>query len=96
MGSVIEYRCGQCQYTTGPLRVGWGKAGRGAFWGAVGFCPACKELISVDLSDPRVERRSDRRCSRCNGPVKVVEGTEMARCPQCGAPLKRAPQGTWD
>jgi hypothetical protein len=33
MGSIVEFNCQGCGFTTGDLRVGWGRAGRTRFWG---------------------------------------------------------------
>jgi hypothetical protein len=95
MGSLVEYRCATCNYATGKLTVGWGKAGRASYWGGLALCDSCKELRVVDLSDARADRR-DRRCAHCNGPLKMVEGiAERVACPQCSAPLTPMNLGSW-
>ena len=95
MGSLVEYRCATCNYSSGKLTVGWGKAGRASYWGGLALCDACKELRVVDLSDARAVRR-DRRCAHCNGPLKMVEGiAERVACPQCSAPLTPMNLGSW-
>ena len=95
MGSVVEYRCPVCAYNTGHLSVGWGKAGRASYWGGLALCEACKELMVVDLSDTRVDRR-DRRCAKCNGPLKLFDGiAERIRCPHCTNALRYANIGSW-
>ncbi|MFN8546016.1 MAG: hypothetical protein U0807_17685 [Candidatus Binatia bacterium] len=95
MGSLVEYRCTACDFTTGKLTLGWGKAGRGAFWGGLASCPACRDLGVVDLAQPRSERR-DRRCTQCNGPLTLLEGiAATVPCPRCGATLRHANLGSW-
>ncbi len=95
MGSLVEFRCPTCSYHTGKLQVGWGKAGRASYWGGMALCEACKDVVVVDLSDTRTDRR-DRRCGHCNGPLKLIEGiAERVACPQCGAALKQSNLGSW-
>jgi hypothetical protein len=95
MGSLVEYRCPTCTYSTGKLTVGWGKAGRASYWGGLALCEACKEVRVIDLSDARADRR-DRRCAQCNGPLKMIEGiAERVACPQCGGTLTAANLGSW-
>ena len=95
MGSLVEYRCPTCRYTSGTLQVGWGKAGRAKFWGGLALCTVCKVVVSVDLADTRVDRR-DRRCATCNGPIKLLEGlAERVACPHCGAWLVAENRGSW-
>lgn len=100
MGSVVRYRCSGCGFVSDALRVGWGHAGRAAYWGAVGICPACQDIGVVDLSERRVGKtgrvESERRCSRCEGPVTVAEGLSVAiRCPRCGQTLEQESLGLW-
>ena len=96
MGTVIEYRCPACSFSTGRLSVGWGKAGRASFWGGLALCDTCKELSVVDLADTRPDRR-DRRCTHCNGVLKLIEGiAERIKCPRCATPLHHARLGSWD
>lgn len=99
MGSTVRYHCTACGFTTSELRVGWGRAGRAAFWGAVGICPTCKDLTTIDLSaraPERGARSSDRRCAACEGVVTVAEGLAATiRCPHCGAPLAHTALGQW-
>ena len=95
MGSVVEYRCAACAFSTGRLSVGWGKAGRASFWGGLALCDACKKLTVIDLADTRTDRR-DRRCPDCNGVLKLFEGiAERIKCPQCGGALRYADLGSW-
>jgi hypothetical protein len=95
MGSIVEYRCGGCTFSTGRLSVGWGKAGRASFWGGLAVCEACKDLTVIDLADTRTERR-DRRCAQCNGPLKLFDGiVQRIGCPRCGVPLRCATLGSW-
>ena len=95
MGSIVSYRCGSCGFATEQLKVGWGKAGRGEYWGGLAVCPECKDLTAVNLAEPRGERR-DRRCARCNGPLRLLEGTaERIACPHCGQGLRSTMAGSW-
>jgi len=95
MGSVVSYRCPACSFATENLQVGWGKAGRAKFWGGLALCVACKELMIVNLAESRVERR-EQKCSRCNGPLKLLEGTaDTIACPRCGKSLRHTLVGSW-
>jgi DNA-directed RNA polymerase subunit RPC12/RpoP len=96
MGSVVAYRCAACGFATERLSVGWGKAGRARFWGGLALCTECKDLMVVNLAEPRAERR-DRRCARCNTALKLLEGTaDRIACPRCGQPLRHTILGSWD
>jgi DNA-directed RNA polymerase subunit RPC12/RpoP len=96
MGSVVVYRCVSCSFGTERLQVGWGKAGRARFWGGLAVCTECKDLLVVNLAEPRAERR-DRRCPRCNTALKLLEGTaDTIPCPACGKKLRHATVGSWD
>ena len=75
MGSIVAYKCTSCNYATEQLSVGWGKAGRAKFWGGLAVCAECKDLLVLDLAEQRADRR-DRRCAKCNGPVKLIEGND--------------------
>jgi predicted RNA-binding Zn-ribbon protein involved in translation (DUF1610 family) len=95
MGSIVAYKCPSCEFATEQLNVGWGKAGRAKFWGGLALCAECKDLTAIDLSESRTDRR-DRRCARCNGPLKLIEGTvDRIPCPRCGAGLRQANLGSW-
>lgn len=95
MGSVVEYRCPVCAFNTGRLSVGWGKAGRASYWGGLAVCDPCKDLTVIDLADTKADRR-DRRCAKCNGPLKLFEGmAERIRCPHCTNTLRYANLGSW-
>ena len=95
MGSVVEYRCAACAFTSGQLSVGWGKAGRQSFWGALARCNPCMTLGVVDLIE-RNSDRSERRCGNCNAPLTILEGLSIAvPCPRCNTPMHHAPLGTW-
>jgi phage FluMu protein Com len=95
MGSIVTYTCGACSFATEQLSVGWGKAGRAAYWGGLALCPECKDITALNLGESRADRR-DRRCSRCNAPLRLIEGTsERIPCPRCGQPLRQATLGTW-
>ena len=76
MGSIVAYKCPACNYATEQLSVGWGKAGRAKFWGGLAVCAECKDLLVLDLAEQRADRR-DRRCAKCNAPVKE-SGREIA------------------
>jgi predicted RNA-binding Zn-ribbon protein involved in translation (DUF1610 family) len=95
MGSVVEYRCPACAFSSGRLSLGWGKAGRTSYWGGLALCEACKTLSVVDLADTRSDRR-DRRCGQCQGLLKLLEGiAHTLGCPQCGKELAHAPLESW-
>jgi hypothetical protein len=95
MGSLVAYHCASCTFATDSLQVGWGKAGRAAFWGGLALCAACKEISVVNLSEGRGERR-DSKCQRCNGPLKMIEGTaDTIPCPGCGKPIRPDIVGKW-
>ena len=95
MGSVVEYRCAGCTFSTGHLSLGWGKAGRASFWGGLALCGTCKALRVVNLSDKRPDGR-DPRCPECQGMLKLFEGmVEQIRCPHCGAPMRHTTVGSW-
>jgi len=95
MGSVVEYRCPACTFSTGKLSLGWGKAGRARYWGGLALCEACKQLSVVDLADARLDQR-DRRCQHCRTPLKLLEGiAQQVACPQCGKALRYSTLGSW-
>ena len=95
MGSVVEYRCEACQFSSGRLSLGWGRAGRDQYWGALALCEHCKELSVIDLSKSRPERL-DVRCKQCRGLLKRLEGiAERLPCPQCGHVLPPSTLGSW-
>lgn len=95
MGSVVEYRCAGCHFSSGQLSVGWGNDGRRGFWGALARCKPCKRLGVVDLN-ARQSDRGGRRCADCNGLLVLFEGTFAdIQCPRCDATLKHAPLGSW-
>jgi predicted Zn finger-like uncharacterized protein len=95
MGSVVEYRCRSCAFSTGRLSLGWGKAGRARYWGALAHCENCKTLVVVDLSDTRLDQR-DRRCEKCRAVLKLLEGmAHDVSCPQCRGVLTQSTLGTW-
>jgi hypothetical protein len=95
MGSIVAYKCPSCSFATEQLTVGWGKAGRARFWGGLAVCGECKDLTVIDLAETRADRR-DRRCARCNSPLKLIEGTiDSIACPRCGTTLRHATLGSW-
>lgn len=93
MGSVVEYRCAACSFSTGHLSIGWGKAGRQKFWGALARCVPCRDLGVVDLS---AKHTGDIRCAQCQGLLVLFEGTSVSiPCPWCSASLRHARVDTW-
>ena len=95
MGSIVTYRCSNCSYATEQLKVGWGKSGRASYWGGLALCGECAELTAVNLAERRTDQR-DRRCARCNAPLKMLEGTaEGIACPRCRSSLQHARVGDW-
>ena len=100
MGSLVQFTCPACGFGTGKLSVGWGRAGREAYWGGLGVCPACREVVVVDLASrapDRAGRHDSRRCPSCSGPVTLLEGTSQdIPCPHCAKVLERANLGVWD
>src|SRR5437867_7971518 len=95
MGSVVQYRCAGCDFSTAQLAIGWGKAGRARFWGGLALCTACQELTVADLVDRRPDRR-EHPCARCNAPLALLEGiSQKVKCPRCGAALRHTTIGSW-
>ena len=94
MGSIVEYKCPTCRFTTGELTIGWGKAGRREFWGGLARCVPCREIGVVNLSVGRDER--DRRCGRCNGSLALIDGVQASvACPNCEIPLGHKTLRLW-
>jgi ribosomal protein S27E len=97
MGSVVEFRCRVCTFSTERLSIGWGKAGRQRYWGALARCTPCQTIGVVDLSVTQSDRFRDRRCTHCNGPLTVFEGiSETIPCPRCSTSMHHAPLGMWN
>jgi len=95
MGSVIEYHCEACRFSTGELRLGWGKAGRATLWTGLAHCEPCKDIGIADLNLRRTTG-GDPRCPRCNGLFKLIEGTSVTvPCPRCQGSLRHETIGTW-
>ena len=95
MGSVVAYHCGSCSFSTGDLSVGWGKAGRKAFWGGLARCEPCKEVGVVDLSAAELDFRG-RRCGHCGGALTLIEGIATSiPCPRCNARMAYGALGKW-
>ena len=93
MGSIVEFRCQSCGFTSGNLRVGWGKAGRARFWGGLGLCSACKRLAVVDLAT----RQDVHRCEQCQGQLQLLEGTAQdIPCPSCSKVLRPKSVDIWN
>ena len=85
MGSIVEFNCQGCGFTTGDLRVGWGRAGRTRFWGGLGTCAACKRLSVVDLA----AKLDTHRCQECQGQLQLLEGmAQDIPCPECSRVLR--------
>jgi hypothetical protein len=75
--------------------LGWGQAGRAAYWGGLALCDPCKDLIAVDLANRKPEDR-ERRCTHCRTSLKLLDGmAEAVGCPSCGSALDCATLGTW-
>jgi hypothetical protein len=94
MGSLVEYRCTTCTFATGQLSVGWGKAGRQKFWGALARCGPCKKIGVVDLGVTHADR--EKRCMDCNGLLTLFEGISVSiPCPRCSTSMHHAALGNW-
>ena len=84
MGSVVEYRCGTCTFSTGELRIGWGKSGRAKFWGGLVSCEPCGALGVADIATRSASRDGEPHCGECDAPLKRLEGTSVPiACPRC-------------
>ena len=95
MGSVVEYRCTSCAFTTGRLSIGWGKPGRQAFWGSLAACGECKQFSVVNLTNRSVDRK-DSRCEKCNGLLTLFEGISVnIPCPYCRSAMRHGALETW-
>jgi hypothetical protein len=93
MGSIVEFNCRSCGFTTENLKVGWGKEGRTRFWGGLGVCPACKRLSVVDLS----AKLDMHRCKECQGQLTLLEGlAQDIPCPECTKTLRSTNLGVWN
>lgn len=96
MGSVVEYHCSACAFSSGRLHIGWGKTGRTSFWGGLARCEPCGELGVADLTASRRVGGSEPRCAHCEAPLTLLEGTSVGvSCPRCRAPLRHQTLGTW-
>jgi len=96
MGSIVAYRCTDCTFSTGELRIGWGKSGRATFWGGLTRCDPCGALAVTDIAVRRDRTRTDPRCEKCGGLVTPIDGTFAAiRCPRCRGALHHQTVGTW-
>lgn len=95
MGSLVEYHCAACSFSSGQLQIGWGKAGRSSFWGGLARCEPCEVLGVADLA-LRGRGQQEPRCGACRGPLTLLEGTSVTvACPRCRAPLHQATVGVW-
>jgi hypothetical protein len=93
MGSIVEFNCRSCGFTTENLRVGWGKEGRTRFWGGLGVCPTCKRLSVVDLA----AKLDMHRCKECQGQLTLLEGlAQDIPCPECSKTLRSTNLGVWN
>jgi len=93
MGSIVEFRCGGCGFTSGELRLGWGKEGRARFWGGLGHCPTCKRLSVVDLAS----KQDMHRCQECQGQLQLLEGmAQDIPCPACSKILRTQNVSVWN
>src|SRR5437660_962493 len=64
------------------------------YWYHQGHATFIQDLAGV-AARQRADRR-DRRCAKCNAPVKLIEGTiDRIPCPRCGAALRHATLGSW-
>jgi hypothetical protein len=95
MGSLVEYHCDACAFSTGKLSVGWGKAGRRQFWGGLARCEPCKEVGVVDLSSAAPDY-GGRRCGHCGGALTLLDGTSTRiPCPRCNVLMDHERLGIW-
>ena len=93
MGTIVEFNCQGCGFTSGSLSVGWGKAGRTRFWGGLSLCPACKRLSVVDLAT----KQDVHRCPECQGQLQLLEGlAQDIPCPACSKILRSKSLGVWN
>lgn len=96
MGTVVAYRCTACSFSSGQLRIGWGKSGRASFWGGLVRCDPCGALGVADLASHRERADRDPRCEKCDGLLTRLEGTsERIPCPRCRGALRHETIGTW-
>ena len=97
MGSVVTYRCKTCNFSSGDLRIGWGKRGRAGFWGGLVRCEPCGAIATIDLASRRDGLSEDPRCETCGGLLSRLEGTSVhVSCPRCRRDLQHLTIGTWD
>ncbi len=93
MGSIVEFNCRSCGFTSGNLSVGWGKAGRTRFWGGLGVCSTCKRLSVVDLA----VKLDMHRCKECQSQLTLLEGVAQdIPCPACNTILRSTNLGIWN
>ncbi len=93
MGSIVEFNCPGCGYTSGHLRVGWGREGRSRFWGGLGVCATCKRLSVVDLA----AKKDPHRCQECEAQLQLLEGlAQDIACPACRRTLRSKNLGIWN
>jgi len=96
LGSVVEYRCVACSFSSGELRLGWGKSGRSSFWGGLVRCDPCGELGVMDIAASRASTDRELHCANCRGLLTLIEGTSVSvPCPRCRATLRYETVGTW-
>jgi hypothetical protein len=94
MGSIVEFTCRSCGYSSGSLSVGWGRAGRTRYWGGLGVCATCKRLCVVDLAN----KQDMHRCEECQGALQLLEGLAAdIPCPACNGTILRTNNlGVWN
>lgn len=97
LGSIVEYRCEVCAFSSGELRLGWGKAGRASFWGGLVRCDACRQLSVAHITTARDSANRDSHCAKCRGLLTRLEGTSVGiPCPRCRQTLRHKTIGTWN
>jgi predicted RNA-binding Zn-ribbon protein involved in translation (DUF1610 family) len=91
MGSIVEFNCRSCGFTSENLRVGWGKGAHPV----LGDSPVstCKRLSVVDLA----AKLDTHRCQECQGQLQLLEGmAQDIPCPECTKVLRSTNLGVWN
>lgn len=95
MGSIVEFHCSSCRYSTEPLQIGWGKAGRASYWAGLASCPTCGRIGVADISR-KPSAREEPRCGQCGTGLTLLDGTAAAvPCPRCRRTLTHQTLGSW-